>query len=133
MGAVIILFTVFQLNVFEIIVTRIENGHGILITIIGVVGVFSGLVLLWFIFLAFPYISSFLQGQPLKKEKPASEKLEQGSGKEKETFNEIAAAIGVALCYELEDEDISILTLRHLEQEMSPWVVASRPSTMRHS
>ncbi|MEJ2634451.1 MAG: hypothetical protein P8184_04055, partial [Calditrichia bacterium] len=47
------------------------------------------------------------------------------------TYREIAAAIGVALAYELEEEEISVITLRNIEQEMSPWVVASRPATMR--
>ena len=44
---------------------------------------------------------------------------------------EIALAIGVAISYELEEDEVSVITLRHIEQEMSPWVVASRPVSMR--
>ena len=43
---------------------------------------------------------------------------------------ELVAVVSIAIYMEREQE-IPILTLRHIEQDMSPWVVATKPSTMR--
>jgi len=121
------------LNVWEAIVTRIQNGHGILITVIGLVAVFSGLVILWMVTANLPRLISLIEGEKRSagKEKKPLHPLADKS--EEKVMEEVAVAIAVTLCCELEEEEISVITLRHIEHEMSPWVVASRPTTMRHS
>lgn len=119
------------LNVWETIVTRIQNGHGMLVTVIGLVAVFSGLVILWMVTANLPRFISWMEGGK-KRASGETKPHPPGVEKEEQTMDEVAAVIAVALCCELEEEEISVITLRHIEQEMSPWVVASRPTTMRH-
>ncbi len=112
------------------ILDRISEGNGFLITMVGLSAVFIGLIILWFVTASFPRLVGFLE----KKSRPAQSRTASGD-QDMPGANDsdnIAVAIGVALCCELEEEEVSILTLRHIEQEMSPWVVASKPTTMRH-
>ena len=106
------------LNSANTIADRINSGHGILVTLIGVIAVFIGLIILWGVTSNFQKIVRKIEG-----------KTEQES--EMDNSAEIALAIGVAISYELEEDEVSVITLRHIEQEMSPWVVASRPVSMR--
>ena len=129
MLALKILFLFIHANIWEGITSRINAGHGILITVIGLLTVFGGLVFLWAVTSLFPRLTARLEGK--KYQSPKAEKTEPEAA-EKDPYGDIAIAIGVALCCELEEEDISIITLRNIEQEVSPWVVASRQTTMRH-
>ncbi len=106
---------------------RLTEGHGFLITFIGLTAVFSGLCILWLATSAFPRLIAFFERRQYQR-KAGTSTFEKGQMED----TAIAAAIGVALCCELEDEEISVLTLRHIEQEMSPWVVAAKSTTMRH-
>ena len=119
-------------NLWENIFTRIQQGHGILITIIGLAAVFFGLVMLWALTSNFQRIIPKIERRSKKKRPSLQDMTSKIADEEKTYYNEISAAIGIALYCELEDE-IPIITLRHIEQEMSPWIVASRSSTMRHS
>ncbi len=107
---------------------RLVGGHGFLITFIGLTAVFSGLCILWAVTSAFPRFISFLE----RKQNGSKSAAAAPRKTEPEEAPALAAAIGVALCCELEDEEVSVLTLRHIEQEMSPWVVAAKSTTMRH-
>lgn len=127
----IILFII-TYNIFETIISRINNGHGILITLIGLLAVFCGLIVLWVVTSNFHRLIKKIEVKSNKETsiKPYSNR--KSTEIEREDLEEIATAIGVALCYELEEEEMSVITLRHIEQEMSPWIVASKPTTMRH-
>jgi hypothetical protein len=108
---------------------RIREGHGFLITAIGLLAVFTGLLILWVITTALKYlIERVFQKKGLTNLK--NQKVSEKELPDAITEEEIIAAITVALFFELE-EPPSKLTLRHHEQDMSPWVVASRPATMR--
>ncbi len=131
MKSVLTVFLTAQMNIFETVNTRIESGHGYLVTIIGLVAVFSGLLVLWAVTAGLPKFIAKIEKNPASKR--SEERAAEGGKTEADTREAVAAAIGVALCCELEEEEISVITLRHIEQEMSPWVVASRPTTMRHS
>ncbi len=120
-------------DLWKLLFNRIHEGHGLLITFIGLTAVFVGLTILWLITASFrKFVNIFeeksVTGNGCKKRKKSAE-----VSKKEEELQKIALAISVALCYEMEEEEFSILTLRNIEQEMSPWVVASRPTTMRHS
>lgn len=125
-------FSPLLLNVWETISARIYNGHGLLITFIGLAAVFSGLVILWAVTASLPLLISRIEGEKKRPEKGEKHLHPLADKSTEEQMKEVAAAIAIALCCELEEEEISVITLRHLEQEMSPWVVASRPTTMRH-
>ena len=116
-------------TIFDVLSQRLESGHGVLVTTIGLIAVFTGLVILWAVTASFPKILALLDKKPARKEDtvPAGETESVSDNKK-----DIAIAISVALCLELEDEDISVITLRNIEQDISPWVVASRPTIMRH-
>ncbi|MBN2366555.1 MAG: OadG family protein [Calditrichaeota bacterium] len=120
---------------WDTIVQRMESGHGLLVTAIGLSSVFLGLIILWIITANLKKIIEFFEKILWRikiytgKEKSTS--LQEEGSEEETTEEEIAAAIATALHLELEEEEVSVLTLRHIEQEMSPWVVASRPATMR--
>lgn len=122
--------------VFSVLATlmqRLEAGHGILVTAIGILAVFTGLLVLWGLTALVPRVIAYFenrnQSQPV-----ISADTESDKEISRETqLREIAIAIGVALCCEMEDEEMSVLTLRNIEQDVSPWVVASRPTTMRLS
>ena len=125
----IIMFIAMPLTILDVLSQRLESGHGILVTVIGLIAVFTGLVVLWGVTAAFPKMLALLEKKPAKREETVSAgETESVSDNKKD----IAIAIGVALCLELEDEDISVITLRNIEQDISPWVVASRPTIMRH-
>lgn len=110
---------------------RINSGHGILVTLIGVTAVFIGLIILWGVTSNFQKLVRKIEGKTQSKRTTNEdiELMEQES--EMKNSAEIALAIGVAISYELEEDEVSVITLRHIEQEMSPWVVASRPVSMR--
>lgn len=113
------------------IADRINSGHGILVTLIGLIAVFIGLIILWGVTSNFQKLVRKIEGKSQSKRtaNEAIELTEQES--EMDNSAEIALAIGVAISYELEEDEVSVITLRHIEQEMSPWVVASRPVSMR--
>lgn len=121
-----------KLSIFETIVNRIAAGHGMLVTFTGLAAVFLGLGFLWFVTANFHHLASFLEKRSAGGGKSKKLSRRQKSDREEAPLEEIAAAIGVAMCCELEDEEISVITLRQIEQDISPWVVASRQSTMRH-
>lgn len=116
---------------FDSIVDRINSGHGILVTFIGLIAVFIGLVILWGVTSNFQKLVQKIEGKT-GSNKATSENLKtMDQESEMDNSSEIALAIGVAISYELEEDEVSVITLRHIEQEMSPWVVASRPVSMR--
>lgn len=113
----------------ETALERIQNGHGLLITVIGLFAVFSGLIILWGVTAAFPQVICwFRQNKSLPRSPEPGQQIQPD-----EQVNEIIAVLSITLHLELEEEEVSILTLKNTEQEMSPWVVASRPTIMRHS
>ena len=111
---------------------RIKESHGLLITFIGLIAVFLGLLVLWTITTSMRILIEKLDSRKQASELRLSPETASGEIPERLEENEIIAAITVALHLELEEEP-SKLTLRHMEQDMSPWVVASRPATMRHT
>ncbi len=119
------LLAISLLNTFDTITQRIGNGNGFLITAIGLFTVFLGLLILWGVTSNLQRITQWRGIQRKSKSKNIPPQSDQAT-------DELAAAITIALHLELDDEEISVITLRHQEQEMSPWVVASRPATMRH-
>ena len=119
------------LNSANTIADRINSGHGILVTLIGVIAVFIGLIILWGVTSNFQKIVRKIEGKTQSKG-IADDNIEiREQESEIDNSAEIALAIGVAISYELEESEVSVITLRHIEQEMSPWVVASRPVSMR--
>ncbi len=119
------------LNSANTIADRINSGHGILVTLIGVIAVFIGLIILWGVTSNFQKIVRKIEGKTQSK-RTANDNIEiMEQESEMDNSAEIALAIGVAISYELEEDEVSVITLRHIEQEMSPWVVASRPVSMR--
>ena len=119
------------LNSANTIADRISSGHGILVTLIGVIAVFIGLIILWGVTSNFQKIVRKIEGKTQSKG-IANDNIEiREQESEMDNSAEIALAIGVAISYELEEDEVSVITLRHIEQEMSPWVVASRPVSMR--
>ena len=119
------------LNSANTIADRISSGHGILVTLIGVIAVFIGLIILWGVTSNFQKIVRKIEGKTQSK-RTANDNIEiTEQESEMDNSAEIALAIGVAISYELEEDEVSVITLRHIEQEMSPWVVASRPVSMR--
>ena len=119
------------LNSANTIADRISSGHGILVTLIGVIAVFIGLIILWGVTSNFQKIVRKIEGKTQSK-RTANDNIEiTEQESEMDHSAEIALAIGVAISYELEEDEVSVITLRHIEQEMSPWVVASRPVSMR--
>ncbi|MEJ2537692.1 MAG: OadG family protein [Calditrichia bacterium] len=119
------------LNSANTIADRISSGHGILVTLIGVIAVFIGLIILWGVTSNFQKIVRKIEGKTQSKG-IANDNIEiREQESEMDNSAEIALAIGVAISYELEESEVSVITLRHIEQEMSPWVVASRPVSMR--
>jgi hypothetical protein len=123
-------FLFLTLLVSSDILERLNNGHGLLVTVIGLFAVFVGLVILWLVTANLQRILKLferLTGRSTVTTSDLTAEMERTDI----PIEEIMAAIGVALYMELEEEELSVLTLRHIEQEMSPWVVASRPSTMR--
>lgn len=113
------------------IADRINSGHGILVTLIGLIAVFIGLIILWGVTSNFQKLVRKIEGKSQSK-RTANENIElMEQESEMDNSAEIALAIGVAISYELEEDEVSVITLRHIEQEMSPWVVASRPVSMR--
>ena len=119
------------LNSANTIADRINSGHGILVTLIGVIAVFIGLIILWGVTSNFQKIVRKIEGKTQSKG-IANDNIEiREQESEMDNSAEIALAIGVAISYELEESEVSVITLRHIEQEMSPWVVASRPVSMR--
>jgi len=119
------------LNSANTIADRINSGHGILVTLIGVIAVFIGLIILWGVTSNFQKIVRKIEGKTQSKG-IANDNIEiREQESEMDNSAEIALAIGVAISYELEEDEVSVITLRHIEQEMSPWVVASRPVSMR--
>ena len=119
------------LNSANTIADRINSGHGILVTLIGVIAVFIGLIILWGVTSNFQKIVRKIEGKTQSK-RTANDNIEiREQESEMDNSAEIALAIGVAISYELEESEVSVITLRHIEQEMSPWVVASRPVSMR--
>jgi Na+-transporting methylmalonyl-CoA/oxaloacetate decarboxylase gamma subunit len=119
------------LNSANTIADRISSGHGILVTLIGVIAVFIGLIILWGVTSNFQKIVRKIEGKTQSK-RTANDNIEiREQESEMDNSAEIALAIGVAISYELEEDEVSVITLRHIEQEMSPWVVASRPVSMR--
>ena len=121
-----------KLSTFETIINRIAAGHGMLVTFTGLTAVFLGLGFLWFVTAKFQYLASFLEKKSARGGKGKKSRQKEKPDREEAPLETIAAAISVALCCELEDEEISVITLRQIEQDISPWVVASRQSTMRH-
>ncbi len=115
------------------VIDRIQTGNGFLITVIGLLAVFSGLLLLWAITANLPNLINTLQTSPKKAIKKIEQKEKEGQTWLQKEPENIAVAIGVALCCELEEEEISVITLRNIEQDMSPWVMAARQSTMRQT
>jgi Na+-transporting methylmalonyl-CoA/oxaloacetate decarboxylase gamma subunit len=119
------------LNSANTIADRISSGHGILVTLIGVIAVFIGLIILWGVTSNFQKIVRKIERKTQSKG-TANDNIEiREQESEMDNSAEIALAIGVAISYELEEDEVSVITLRHIEQEMSPWVVASRPVSMR--
>ncbi len=125
------LLSIFHSSLWEGVFDRINNGHGIFVTIIGLLAVFAGLVILWAVTANLPNLINLFEKKPGPRRISSALGEDELEAEEEKTYREIAAAIGVALAYELEEEEISVITLRNIEQEMSPWVVASRPATMR--
>lgn len=122
--------------VFSILATlmqRLEAGHGVLVTVIGLLAVFSGLLVLWGLTSLVPRAIAYFENRHKPVETSVVETGGPAEKPQEEHLREIAIAIGVALCCEMEDEEMSVLTLRNIEQDVSPWVVASRPTTMRVS
>ncbi|GAB4341396.1 MAG: hypothetical protein Kow0037_28000 [Calditrichia bacterium] len=122
--------------VFSILATlmqRLEAGHGVLVTVIGLLAVFSGLLVLWGLTALVPHAIAYFENRHKPVETGTVEAGGPSEKQQEEHLREIAIAIGVALCCEMEDEEMSVLTLRNIEQDVSPWVVASRPTTMRVS
>jgi len=122
--------------VFSILATlmqRLEAGYGFLVTVIGLLAVFSGLLVLWGLTALVPKVIYYFENRYKTEKKVPSEKGSNQEKSQEDQLREIAIAIGVALCCEMEDEEMSVLTLRNIEQDVSPWVVASRPTTMRVS
>ncbi|MFZ0391298.1 MAG: OadG family protein [Calditrichia bacterium] len=131
-----LLLTVNISGIIETALNRISSGHGILVAIIGLLAVFAGLLILWGITSLLPMLISAVENSGSKADRlnsTSAAKTAEGERQPENDHSAIAVAIGVALCCELDEEDVSVITLRQIEQEMSPWVVASRPSTMRHS
>jgi Na+-transporting methylmalonyl-CoA/oxaloacetate decarboxylase gamma subunit len=113
----------------ETIFSRITVNQGLLISAIGLVTVFTGLIILWAVTSNLKNIIYFVSKAPIRKSKKDPQTSKEVVRAEN-LAGEIIAAITIALHFELEEE-IQIITMRHIEQEMSPWVVASRSSTMR--
>ncbi len=107
-----------------------NNRHGFLFTVIGLLAVFLGLVVLWLMTANLQQVIPWFENVTGKKTVTAAD-LTAEIERSEIPVEEIMAAIGVALYLELKEEELAILTLRHIEQEMSPWVVVSRPATMR--
>ena len=114
------------------VLERIKESHGLLITFIGLIAVFLGLLVLWTMTTSMKILIEKINSHNKEGESRLSAETAAGDIPEKFEGYEIVAAITVALHLELEEEP-SKLTLRHMEQDMSPWVVASRPATMRHT
>jgi hypothetical protein len=110
-------------------IDRINSGHGFLVTAIGLIAVFLGLLVLWGITSGLQFFIEKISRQS-GLTNIQSRNFEESEVSEESIDKEIIAAITIALHYELDDAP-SKLTLRHHEQDMSPWVVASRPTTMR--
>jgi len=110
-------------------VERINSGHGFLVTAIGLIAVFLGLLVLWGVTSSLKFFIEKISRQS-NLTNIQSRNFEESDLSEESIDKEVIAAITIALHYELEDTQ-SKLTLRHHEQDMSPWVVASRPTTMR--
>lgn len=125
------LLSIFHSSLWQGVFDRINNGHGIFVTIIGLLAVFAGLVILWAVTANLPNLINLFEKKSGPQRISSALGEDELEAEEETTYREIAAAIGVALAYELEEEEISVITLRNIEQEMSPWVVASRPATMR--
>lgn len=123
---VLILTLHFGSEIFE----RLNNGYGLLITIIRLLAVFAGLVILWLVTANLQRILKWSQKLTGQKTLITSDFTAE-IGRSEIPIEEIMVAIDIALYLELEEEELSILTLRHNEQEISPWVVDSLPSTMR--
>ncbi|GAB4369958.1 MAG: hypothetical protein Kow0042_11930 [Calditrichia bacterium] len=123
---------VFQFVLLNSILNKIQEGHGLLITVIGLAAVFSGLGVMWLITAYLPKIvrkiENFKNPPALLQDKqsPEEQRIEE------QISPELAAAIALALTNELEDETLSVITLRDIEQDVSPWITASRPTIMRH-
>jgi hypothetical protein len=130
MPSFLMVFLFITLHVSSEILKRLNNGHGLLVTVIGLLAVFVGLVILWLVTANLQRILKLFERLTSQRTVATSD-LTAEIERSDIPIEEIMAAIGVALYLELEEEELSVLTLRHIEQEMSPWVVASRPSTMR--
>ena len=113
----------------DTIFSRITENHGFLISAIGIVTVFLGLMILWAVTSNLKNIIGFALKATIRDTKKNLQSPEKIVSEENIT-SEIIAAITIALYFELEEE-IQVITMRHIEQEMSPWVVASRSSSMR--
>lgn len=113
----------------EQIFSRITENQGFLISAIGLATVFSGLIVLWVVTSNLKNVIDFVLNAPIRKRKKDF-RFSKESISDDRLSKEIIAAIAIALHLELEEE-IQIITMRHIEQEMSPWVVASRSSSMR--
>ncbi len=99
--------------------TKIIEGDGILITIVGYIVVFISLTLL---FLFINYLTKFLVSRQSKRLQAKGEKIK--SGDELEVSGEIIAAISAAIHLhfaEIHDFENTVLTIERVKKPYSPW------------
>ena len=96
-------------------IESIIQGDGLMISIVGIIIVFSALTIITLLIRALKLVSS-----PKKKKTDTAEEKPAGNG----VSGEIVAAIALALqthLFELHDEERTIVTIKRISRPYSPW------------
>ncbi len=112
---------------------RIEQAHGFYITFAGMLAVFVGLVILWMSALLFRKLVTAPIQRKEKKKVEIDSSLSPIAMVQDKDEEKTAALIGALIAYyeEYEMDPVKTLPLKHISQEMSPWVMVAREQMLR--